>query len=203
MAGEEQERYRIVVIGVSVGGMTILPVILGHFPPDYALPVVVVHHMSPDTDNTFFMEYLRERISLKVREACDKEPIEKGHVYLAPANYHLLIEKDKTFSLSMDAKVNHSRPSVDVLFESAADVYGPAAVGIILTGASADGAKGLAKIKGRGGLAIVQEPESAKSDVMPRAAMSACRVDYAAPMDKIPGLLLQADVERREGAMPL
>ena len=112
----------------------------------------------------------------------DKEAIKPANVYFAPPNYHLLINDDKTFSLSIDDKVNYARPSIDVLFESAVDVYAPWLVGVILTGANNDGAQGLRLIKERGGLAIVQDPQTAESAYMPKAALEATQVDYVLPL---------------------
>ncbi|MEE8479635.1 MAG: chemotaxis protein CheB, partial [Desulfobacterales bacterium] len=174
---------------VSAGGMNALPVVLSPLPPDFPLPVVVVHHVSPDSNNSYFISSLDERIQLKVKEADEKEPIMRGYVYIAPVNYHLLVEDDETFSLSVDAKVNYSRPSIDVLFESAVEVYKSKLIGIILTGANNDGAKGLKKINQHDGLAIVQDPKEAESDAMPRAALAACKADYVLSLEEIAGFL--------------
>ena len=184
-------RFNCIVIGVSAGGVKALPDVLSHLPAEFPLPVVVVQHISPDGDNGFFIQSLSQRLSVKVKEAGEKERIVPGYVYIAPPNYHLLVEKDRTFSLSIDEKVNYSRPSIDVLFESAADVYGPALIGVILTGASADGARGMKKINENGGLAIVQDPESAEARIMPQAAIEACKVDYVLPLDEIGKVLVE------------
>jgi two-component system chemotaxis response regulator CheB len=127
---------------------------------------------------------------LAVVDALDKQWIQPGTVYLAPADYHLLVERGE-LSLSVDARVEHSRPSIDVLFESAADAYGPATVGVVLTGANADGARGAARIKERGGFVVVQEPESAEAPAMPRAAIAAARVDRILPLERIGPFLVE------------
>ena len=184
-----RRRGECIVIGVSAGGMNVLPVVLSPLPADFPVPVVVVKHVGADSNNSYFIGHLDERIQLKVKEADEKEPIMRGYVYIAPANYHLLVEDDETFSLSVDARVNYSRPSIDVLFESAVEVYNSKLIGIILTGANNDGAEGLKKIKQCGGLAIVQNPEGAESDAMPRAALAACKVDYVLSLEEIANFL--------------
>ena len=139
--------FQLVVIGVSAGGMKALPAVLASLPSDFPVPVAVVQHLSPDGHNSYFINYLNQRLSVVVKEADEKEAVELGHVYIAPPNYHLLIENDRTFALSVDKKVNYSRPSIDVLFETASEVYGSSLIGVVLTGARSDGAKGLKKIK--------------------------------------------------------
>jgi two-component system chemotaxis response regulator CheB len=119
---------------------------------------------------------------VQVKEAEEKETAVPGTVYVAPANYHLLLEDDRTFSLTLESRVRFARPSIDVLFESAADVYGSRLIGIILTGANDDGSRGLAAIKKRGGLAVVQDPTGAEVDTMPRAALRAAEVDFVLPL---------------------
>lgn len=127
-----------------------------------------------------------------MKEADEKEEIENGVVYFAPPNYHLLIERDHTFSLSADRRVNFARPSVDVLFESAANAYGSELIGVILTGANNDGARGLKKIKDMGGLTIVQDPASAEARYMPEAAIEEVQtVDYILPLEKIKTILIK------------
>ena len=128
---------------------------------------------------------------IAVSEAEDKEPFCAGHAYLAPAGYHLLIESDRSLSLSVDQRVNHSCPSIDVLFESAADVFAESLIGGVLTGANADGAQGLKAIKARGGLAVVQNPQTASALAMPRAALEATPVDHVVDLGRIAPLLIQ------------
>jgi two-component system chemotaxis response regulator CheB len=161
--------FQIVVIGTSWGGLSALSAVVSTLPSTFALPLVVVQHRSPDTVG-FLAELLQSRTKLCVVEVDDKRPIAAGHVYVAPANYHLLVERG-FFSLTTDAPVRYSRPSIDVTFGSAADEYGRDTIGIVLTGANEDGALGLRRIADRGGYTIVQDPETAESATMPRAAL--------------------------------
>jgi len=181
--------FKCIVIGVSAGGMDALSKILTILPADFPLPIIVVQHLDPHSIDCYFAQYFNERCPLEVREAIEREPVMMGNVYFAPSNYHLLIENDKTFSLSADEKVNYSRPSIDILFESAAETYGPTLIGIILTGASRDGAKGLRIIKDNGGLTIVQDRKTAESNLMPLSAIGASQVDHILPLQDIPDLL--------------
>jgi two-component system chemotaxis response regulator CheB len=167
--------YGIVVVGTSYGGLSALQELLPGIAPDFALPLVVVQHRSKDADDGL-CEFLQRHSPLPLGEPNDKDAVERGRVYLAPRDYHLFVEGDH-FSLSTDPLVGYARPCIDVLFESAADAYGDRAVGVILTGASRDGARGLARIKDAGGLAVVQDPEEAASRTMPEAAAAAARVD--------------------------
>ena len=172
--------FEIVVIGASYGGLSALQTILSELSPELCLPVVIVQHRKKDGDDGL-CEYLKKRSPLPLSEPNDKDNVEPGRVYLAPRDYHLLIEESH-FALSTESPVAFARPSIDVLFESAADVYHERAIGVILTGANRDGASGLAKIKALGGIAVVQEPESAESRVMPDAAISAAKVDRILPL---------------------
>ena len=129
--------------------------------------------------------------SLKIKEADEKEKIEPGTIYISPANYHLMVGNDKCFELSIDERVNFARPSIDVLFESAAGVYKDALIGIVLTGSNNDGANGLKKIKDNGGLAIAQDPDTADAGYMPAAAIAATQVDYILPLNEIMDLLIK------------
>ena len=183
-------KYQAIVIGGSAGAMAALTQLLPIFPADYPLPIIVAQHLHPLQDD-YFVEHYKGRCALKVKEADEKEPLCVGHIYFAPPNYHLLIEDDRTFSLSIDEKVNYSRPSIDVLFESAVDVYAPGLIGVILTGANDDGARGLRLLKQKGGLAIVQDPKTAESAYMPRAALAATQVDYVLPLEDIGKLLIE------------
>jgi two-component system chemotaxis response regulator CheB len=159
-----------IVIGGSAGGLSALSTLLSGLPADFRLPIAAVLHVPP-TRHAMLAEVLAARCALAVREAEDKEPVAAATVYIAAPNYHLLIEKTHTFSLSVDDPVNFSRPAIDVLFESAAYAYGPALAGVVLTGASADGALGLLRIAEVGGIAIVQHPDSAAARAMPEAAL--------------------------------
>ncbi len=178
------ENYEAIVIGASRGGMEALHAVLRHLPEDFSLSMVVVQHLHAGSGD-FLADYLNGACKLKVKQADEKEGIVPGVIYVAPADYHLLVEEDRSFSLTIDAPVNYSRPSIDVLFEAAADVYGASLAGVILTGANADGSNGLKRIKELGGLAIAQDPETAEADVMPRAAIAATEVDHVLPVEQI------------------
>jgi two-component system chemotaxis response regulator CheB len=174
--------FELVVIGTSLGGLHALETVLKGLPRQFPLPVVIVQHRSKDTIN---MAALLQRYSLlPVREVEDKEEIQPGWVYLAPADYHLLVEAGH-FALSLEAPVWFARPSIDILFESVAEAYAGRVIGVILTGASQDGARGLAKIKAAGGLAVVQSPATAESRIMPEAAIAATQVDQILPLTEI------------------
>jgi two-component system chemotaxis response regulator CheB len=164
---------RAVAIGASAGAVQALQTILPALPADYRLPVLVVVHVPSDRDNQL-VPLLQARCAVPIREAEDKEPVVAGAVYLAPSDYHLLVETDKSVALSTDETVNYSRPSIDVLFESAADAYGDGLVGVILTGANHDGAAGLKAISDAGGQVIVEDPGGAYASAMPLAALEAC-----------------------------
>ncbi len=187
--------YEVVVIGASAGGMRALKTILGALPADFPLPVAIVQHMASHSDS-YMAEYLGQDCTLALKEVEDKEAMRPGCIYLAPPNYHLLVEPDKTFSLSVDPRVNFSCPSIDVLFESAVDSLGGQIIGVILTGASADGSAGLKAIKAEGGLTIVQDPATAESPYMPQAALNASQPDYVAALEDIATLLQRAAKER-------
>ena len=173
----------IVVMGCSMGGLVALETVLGSLPQGFNTPVAIVQHRMPDSKNRL-VPLLQMHTGLRVKEPLDKEPVEPGTVYVAPADYHLLIDEDG-FTLSTDEPVLSARPSIDVLFESAADSLGEGVIGVILTGASADGAAGAARIKENGGRLIVQDPESAESPVMPRAAISRVSPDRILPLQDI------------------
>lgn len=179
--------YDIVVVGTSYGGLAALQEFLPGLAPDLRLPVVVVQHRSRDADDGL-CEFLQRCCPLPLGEPNDKDRVERGRVYLAPRDYHLFVEGDH-FSLSTDPLVGFARPSIDVLFESAADAYRERAVGVVLTGAGRDGARGLARIKEAGGLAVVQDPREAESRAMPEAAAAAARVDRLLPLREIAGFI--------------
>ncbi len=164
--------------------MKALTALLPFFPKDYPLPVIVVLHLHPQQDR-YFLEHFNKACLLNVKEVDEKENIQGGYVYFAPPNYHLLVEHNKTFSLSTDEKVNYCRPSIDVFFESAANVYGARLAGILLTGANNDGADGLRFIKKKGGLVIVQDPKSAESPYMPEAALQVVKPDFVFGLPEI------------------
>ena len=169
-----------VVVGVSAGGLHALSVILPPLPTDFPAPIMVVQHIRPDADD-YHWQSLDEKCNLRVVQACDKVSPRPGTVYFAPPNYHLQVEPDRTLSLSVDARVHFARPSVDVLFQTAAEAYCPRLAGVILTGANGDGSDGMQRIKELGGIAIVQDPREAEATLMPEAAIGATHIDYVAP----------------------
>lgn len=185
----------LVAIGTSYGGLQALGTIIGRLPADFAPPLAVVQHRSRDSDETL-VRLLQDRTRLRVVEVDDKEPIVPGHVYIAPADYHLLVEGE-AFSLSMDAPVAFSRPSIDVFFESAAEALGDKVIGVLLTGANSDGAVGLQKIRARGGYAIVQDPKTAIGHAMPAAGIAAGPVDAVLPLEFISDHLVGISAKRR------
>ncbi|MGR3319369.1 MAG: chemotaxis protein CheB [Candidatus Anammoxibacter sp.] len=181
---KNNKKYKAVVIGVSAGGVDALSTILPSIPLHCSYAVIIVQHMHPDSGG-YLSIILDKQCPLKVKEADEKEIIKPGIVYIAPPNYHLLIENDMTFSFSIEGPVNFSRPSIDVLFECAAEAYSKSLVGIVLTGANKDGSCGLKKIKEMGGIAVVQDPLTAEAESMPKAAIKATQVDYILPLDQI------------------
>jgi len=166
-------RYRIAVVGTSWGGLAALRELVSCLPADLPLPLVVVQHRHKQSDITL-ATFLQDRTAMPVCEVEDKMPIEPGRIYVAPPDYPLLVESD-SLALSVDDPVRHSRPSIDVTFSSAAHSFGAATIGIVLTGANADGAEGLKRIVDGGGLALVQEPATAESPTMPAAAIKAVK----------------------------
>ncbi len=185
-----------IVIGASAGAIEALSTLLPALPAAYPRPILVVVHV-PAGKKSALAELFAARCRIAVKEAEDKEPIRGGTVYFAPSDYHLLVEPDFTLALSSDEPVLYSRPAIDVLFESAADAYGSRLTGIVLTGASSDGALGLRAIRAVGGAAIVQAPETAENNAMPRAALAAC------PNARVLSLEGIAAVLRNElGALP-
>jgi two-component system chemotaxis response regulator CheB len=180
---------RAVAIGASAGAVQALLHILPSLPASFPVPLLIVVHVPPDRDNAL-VALFQPRCPLNVKEAEDKEAIVGGTVYFAPSDYHLLVEGDHSLSLSWDEPVNHSRPAIDILLESASDAYGPALAAIILTGANQDGAAGLAAVARAGGVAIVQEPASAQVATMPEAALAACPSAIPMTLDDITSYLL-------------
>ncbi|MBS0537659.1 MAG: chemotaxis protein CheB [Proteobacteria bacterium] len=164
---------RAVVIGASAGALEALSAILPALPADFALPIFIVVHIPPDKQSVLATLF-QASSPIMVREAEDKEPIRGGTAYFAPPDYHLLVEADGHLSLSSDELVLYSRPSIDVLFESASDAYGPGLIGVILSGANEDGAAGLRAVVDAGGTAVVQNPDKAFAPAMPEAAKAAC-----------------------------
>ncbi|MET1070677.1 MAG: chemotaxis protein CheB [Pseudomonas prosekii] len=181
-----------IVIGASAGGVEALLNILSPLRPGFVLPIIVVLHL-PEERRSHLAEVFSRRVSLPVVEAYDKTPVEAGTLYFAGPGYHLSVEQDRSFSLSLEDRVHHSRPSIDYLFESAADVYGPALAAVLLTGANRDGASGLAQVKVRGGLTVVQDPEEAQVATMPRAALALHQPDHILPIHGIGRLIVELE----------
>ena len=166
-------RTEAIVMGASAGALEALSVILPALPGDFHAPIIVVVHIPPDK-RSVLAELFRAKCRIRVIEVEDKEPLQPASAYFAPPDYHLLVEDKKTLGLTNEEPVLFSRPSIDVLFESAADVYGAALTGILLTGANHDGAMGLAAIAKAGGEVIVQDPETAFAAAMPEAGLKLC-----------------------------
>ena len=180
--------YEVIAIGASWGGLHAVSALLGGLPTDVEATIVVAQHRGPDAHRGAFEGLLQRHVARPVTEPHDKEPLEPRHVYVAPADYHLLVE-DGHFALSTEARVQFARPSIDVLFESVAEAYGERAIGIVLTGANDDGARGLAAIKARGGVTIVQDPGTAARRDMPDAAIAASEADAVLALEEIPRFL--------------
>jgi two-component system chemotaxis response regulator CheB len=183
----------LIVIGCSLGGMNALQVILGNLTRDFCVPIAVAQHRHKKSSERL-PDYFRRQTDLRVVDAEDKQWIQPGHVYLAPADYHLLIERNGPrgeLSLSVDEAVRYSRPSIDVLFESAADAYRDRVIAIVLTGANDDGSRGAARIKARGGMVIAQQPETAEAPTMPMATIQAVQVDRILRLEDIAPFLTE------------
>jgi two-component system, chemotaxis family, protein-glutamate methylesterase/glutaminase len=193
-----REGTSIVVVGASWGGLAALNRFIGGLPADFGAPITIVQHRSRHADN-LLASLLQDVTPLTVVEIEDKEPLIAGSVYIAPANYHVLFE-DRHLSLTTDPLVRFSRPSIDVTFMSAADTYLSSAIGVVLTGANDDGARGLRHIVDRGGLAVVQDPATAESPVMPNAAQRAVPEADVVPLDKLAEHLVQ--IISRKGTRP-
>lgn len=182
------KKFKVVAIGSSAGGLSALKTLLKNLKKDFRFPVIIVQHISPDSEN-YLVHILNDLKVLKVKEADEKEHPLPGFAYVAPPNYHLLVESDQTFTLTVDERVNYARPSIDVLFETAAEAYRDHLIGVILTGANNDGSMGLKRIKELGGMAIVQDPDTAEVNSMPRAAIEACAVDQILSLEEISAFL--------------
>ena len=179
-----------VVIGASAGGVEALLKLLANLPSTWRLPIVVVMHL-PEGRESLLSRVFEQRLRIAVREAADKASIENGTLYFAPPSYHLSIERQRVFSLSCEPPVLWSRPSIDLLLSSAADAYGPALAGFLLTGANQDGAQGLRDIHRAGGLTAVQDPADAEVATMPRAALALHAPDYVLPLRDLHDLLVR------------
>jgi two-component system chemotaxis response regulator CheB len=181
--------YSIVAMGTSWGGLSALSKLLGHLPEEFSIPIVVVQHRSKDSDR-LLVQLLQDATGLKVCEIEDKDVLCAGTVHVAPADYHVLVESGY-LSLTLEEPVRFSRPSIDVMFASAADAYGPATIGVILTGANEDGARGLADIVKRGGCALIQDPKTAEIRIMPEAAFKASPTAEVLSLDHLASRLIE------------
>jgi two-component system chemotaxis response regulator CheB len=193
-------RLDAVVIGGSAGGIEALNVLLPALPPGLCLPVFVVLHLPRDKPSVL-AEIFARKCALPVREAQDKEDIAPGTVYFAPNNYHLLVDNGAQLSLSADEPVHHSRPSIDVLFESAVEIYSERLLGIFLSGANEDGAAGLAAIHDAGGVTVVQSPQTARAAQMGLSALKLRPADCVLPLDEIAKMLRTLDADGASARM--
>ena len=180
--------YEVIVIGTSWGGLKAVGTLLEGLDEAVRQPIVIVQHRSAEAEEGGLAGLLGNHTRRVVSDPDDKTELEPDRVYLGPPDYHVLVEKGH-IALSTDAPVEYARPSIDVLFESAADAYGERAIGIVLTGANRDGAHGLARIKEHGGVAIVQEPSTSERRTMPDAAIAATEADAILPLEEIPKFL--------------
>jgi two-component system, chemotaxis family, protein-glutamate methylesterase/glutaminase len=181
--------YSIVAVGTSWGGLSAMTKLLGSLPEDFPIPIVVVQHRGKDSDR-LLVQLLQDATGLKVCEIEDKDVLSAGTVHVAPADYHVLVESGY-LSLTLEEPVRFSRPSIDVMFTSAADAYGPATIGVILTGANEDGAMGLADIVKRGGTALIQDPKTAEIKIMPGAALQAAPTAEVLSLDNLARRLIE------------
>lgn len=181
-----------VVIGASAGGVNALLQVLPALPHAYRLPIVVILHVRSGRPNQL-VDVFQQRLALPVREAGDKDDIVPGTLYFAPAGYHLLVENERSFSLSCEAPLHFARPAIDITMETAAEAYGASLAGILLTGANEDGAAGMATIGRAGGLTVVQDPQEANVGVMPAEAIRARQPDLVLPLEQIKQLLLMLE----------
>ncbi len=180
--------YDAIVIGVSLGGMNALRELLANLKDEVSIPILIVQHLHARCDN-YLANYLDKFSNRNIKEAEEKEVITANNVYLAPANYHLIVEEDRTISLTTDDPVNYCRPSIDILFDSAAETYASKLIGIILTGANNDGTNGMKNIKKNGGLLVVQDPTTAEASTMPSSVITQTKVDYILSLKEISDLL--------------
>jgi two-component system chemotaxis response regulator CheB len=190
----EKIKYKAIVIGASAGGLLALSTLLEIIPSNYAIPIIIVQHRSKEPRG-LLEEILQSKCNVKIKQVDEKEKIENGIVYIAPPDYHLLIENDFTFSLSVDEPIRFSRPSIDVLFESAATAYKGNLIGIILTGTNNDGMLGIQSIAANNGLTIVQEPKEARFPTMPLAAIHTKKVKHILTLAEIQTFLLEINTD--------
>jgi len=189
--------YSVVAVGTSWGGLSAMTKLLGGLPQDFPIPIVMVQHRGKDSDE-LLSQLLQDSTELTVCEIEDKDSLAPGRVHIAPANYHVMLEPGYA-TLTVEEPVRFSRPSIDVMFDSAAATYGPTAIGVVLTGANEDGARGLAHIVERGGRALVQDPKTAEVPIMPKAAIKAAPSAEVLPLDRLAPRLIELS---REHSIP-
>lgn len=187
-------RPEVVVIGASAGGLAALEKILESLSPEIITPILICQHLGPDSGDSV-MKLLKKHSVIELLEPNDKELILDSHIYIAPANYHMVVEVDRSISVTIGPKVNYCRPSIDVLFDSASEAFLGKTLGILLTGANSDGSEGFKSIKSAGGVTIAQDPEDAEVETMPMSAIKRGLVDIILPLDKIIELLNRVLVE--------
>ncbi len=185
--------YEVLLIGGSAGSLEVLLKLLPSLRTDLGLAVIIILHRK--SGESLLTQILNEKSGWPVREAEEKDPIEPGNIYLAPPDYHLLIEMDKTFSLDVSEKIHYSRPAIDISFETAAAAYGASVVAVLLSGANADGAAGLKEIKQAGGLTIVQDPTEATVAYMPQQAIETVDVDYIASTEEMAKIINRVNLK--------
>ncbi|KPB77384.1 chemotaxis protein CheB [Pseudomonas cannabina] len=181
-----------IVVGASAGGVEALLRIFSALRPGFSLPVLTVLHL-PDDRRSQLAHVFQNRLQIPVKEADDKEDIVPGTLYFAPSSYHLSVESDRSLSLSQEDRVFYSRPSIDILFDSAADAYGSRLAGVLLTGANNDGARGLLQIRKHGGFTVIQDPLQAQASTMPEAALALHSPDYLLSLTDIGRLLVELE----------
>lgn len=186
-----QNKIKYILIGGSAGSGSLIKQILKKMPEDFIIPVIIIRHISDDERDLNHGDILSEVYSINVKEPEDKERILNSTIYLAPAGYHLMLEEEGSFAISLDAKIHYSRPSIDVLFESAAYAFRSSVVGILLSGANCDGAMGLKKIKEFGGITVIQDPETAEFPKMPYSALKETEIDYQYTIDRISDFIIE------------
>lgn len=179
------KQVRLIAIGGSAGSLQVILSFLSAIPPDFAIPILIILHRNGLFDSSL-EELFSSRTSVPVKEVEEKEPVLPGTVYICPADYHVLLEKDHSFSLDYSERVNYSRPSIDVTFRSAADSFEEELIGVLLSGGNADGVDGLEYIKEKGGIAVVQDPATADVPYMPQQAVLKGFVDFIVPASEMP-----------------
>jgi two-component system, chemotaxis family, protein-glutamate methylesterase/glutaminase len=181
---------RLLVIGGSAGSLQVVLAVLAAIGDDFPLPVLIVLHRNGGFESSL-EDLFSSRTRLPIKEVEEKDQLRAGTIYLCPADYHVLLEKDHSFSLDYSERVHFSRPSIDVTFRSAADIFGPGVIGLLLSGGNADGAEGMQYVQQQGGVTIVQDPATADVPYMPQQVISRMKVDFILPTDEIPGFVHQ------------